>query len=200
MWKRIVSGAFVIGITGLVLAWWLGWLSEDPALAEVKQLQSKLEDPNLSDSDFRAAMEQMRGKMDSLSESSRRLAWQNGRQVFERRELSRMGQILAMKPPERVRALDEEINRMEKRRAEWQQRASQVQNGEQRNGQRGPQNGNSGGARSRGNPSDEQRISRMRNRLDRSTPEQRAMRSEYIRLMNERRTQRGLPPMQRGRG
>jgi hypothetical protein len=192
MKKRFFSGVVVIAATVLALAWWLGWIGEDPALAEVKTLQAQLENPNLSDAEFRAAMEQIRSKTEPLSESSRRLAWQNGRQAFERREMSRIDRILAMKPQDRAKALDDEINRMERRRAEWQQRTSQGQTGGQRGGARG--------SRNRGTPSDEQRISRIRNRLDRSSPEQRAKRTEFARLMNERRAQRGLPPMQRGRG
>jgi hypothetical protein len=192
MKKRFFSGVVVIAATVLALAWWLGWIGEDPALAEVKTLQAQLENPNLSDAEFRAAMEQIRSKTEALSESSRRLAWQNGRQAFERREMSRIDRILAMKPQDRAKALDDEINRMERRRAEWQQRTSQGQTGGQRGGARG--------SRNRGTPSDEQRISRIRNRLDRSSPEQRAKRTEFARLMNERRAQRGLPPMQRGRG
>lgn len=194
MWKRMIAGLIVVVSTGFALAWWLGWLGEDPALAEVKAMQAKLADVNLSEADFRATMEQVRAKMDSLSEVSRRAAWQNSRQLFDQREQSRIDRILAMKPQERTRALDNEINRMERWRADRQQRAAQSGGG-----QRGP-GSNTGAPRSRGGQSDEQRLSRLRNRLDNSSPEQRAKRSEYARLINERRAQRGLPPMQRGRG
>lgn len=196
MRKRTIAGVVVIVSTGLALAWGLGWLGEDPALAEVKAMQAKLADANLSEADFRATMVQVRAKMDGLSESARRLAWRNAREMFERREQSRIDKILAMKPPDRTRALDDEINRAERRRAQWQQQAKQSPNGTPR----GTLGNTAPGQRSRGSQTDEQRISRLRNRLDQSSPEQRAKRTEYVRLVNERRVQRGLPPMQRGRG
>jgi hypothetical protein len=197
MRKRIVKSTIVIAAIALVLAWWLGWFSEDPALAEVKAMQAQLENPNMSEADVRTAMGQLREKMNSLSESSRRAAWENGRQVFERREMTKIGRILAMKPQQRVKAIDEEINGMERRRAQWEQRANQAQAGSNRpgGGQRGGGPGRRGAFQS-----DEQRVSRLKNRLDRSTPEHRAMRAEFTKLVNERRAQRGLPPMQRGRG
>jgi hypothetical protein len=196
MRKRIIKSVIVIGAIVLVLMWWLGWFSEDPALAEVKAMQAQLENPNLNENDFRSMMGQLREKMESLSEGSRRAAWENGRQIFERREMSKMGRILAMNPQQRAKAIDDEINGMERRRAQWEQRAAQAQNSNNRprDGQRG------GGAGRRGFQTDEQRVSRLKNRLDRSTPEQRAMRAEFTKLVNERRVQRGLPPMQRGRG
>jgi hypothetical protein len=197
MRKRIISVLIVLA-TILLLAWWFGWIGEDKALADVKALQDELANPNLSEADFRAKMDQVRGLMVSLPENSRRAAWENGRDVFERREQSRINRILGLKGQERTKALDEEINRSERRRNEWQQRQNQAQASAQRGGQQSPRG--PGGPRNRGGQSDEQRISRLRNRLDRSTPEQRASRAEFARLINERRTQRGLPPMQRGRG
>lgn len=203
MRKRIISVLVVIA-TIVLLAWWFGWIGGDRALAEVKALQDELANPNMSDADFRAKMDQVRGLMVSLPESSRRAAWANGRDVFERREQSRINRILGLKGQERTKALDEEINREERRRKEWQQRQNQAQASAQQSGQSG-QRGQAGqrgqgGPRNRGGQSDEQRISRLRNRLDHSSPEQRASRAEFTRLINERRTQRGMPPVQRGRG
>jgi hypothetical protein len=196
MRKRIIKSAIIIAAIALVLAWWLGWFSEDPALAEVKVIQAQLENPNLSEADVRTAMGQLREKLESLSEGSRRAAWENGRQVFERREMLKIGRILAMNPQQRAKAIDDEINGMERRRAQWEQRANQAPaSNRPGGGQRG------GGAGRRGAfQSDEQRVSRLKNRLDRSTPEQRAIRAEFTKLVNERRAQRGLPPMPRGRG
>lgn len=195
MWKRIVSGIIAITATILLFAWWFGWLGEGRALAEVQALQDKLASPNLTDADFRATMDQVRGLMVNLSDSARRSAWESGRGVFEKRELSRIKRILTLTGQERTKALDDEINRSERRRSERQLRANQAQNGSKGGGQSGQR-----GPRSRGSQTDEQRISRLKSRLDHSTPEQRASRAEFTKLINERRAQRGMPPMQHGRG
>lgn len=199
MRKRIIKGSIITAAIALVLAWWLGWFHEDPALAEVKAMQAQLENPDLSEADFRTAMGQLREKMESLSEGSRRAAWENGRQVFERREMTKIGRILAMPPQQRTKALDDEINSMERRRAQWQQRANQAQASNRPGGNQRPGSG-TGQSRRGAFQSDEQRISRLKNRLDRSTPERRAMRAEFTKMINQRRAERGLPPMQRGRG
>ena len=44
----------------LVAGWLFGWFSPDPALAEVKQLQAQLADPNLKDDARRRLFQQMR--------------------------------------------------------------------------------------------------------------------------------------------
>ena len=66
------------------------------------------------------------GLMNSLPESSRRAAWENGRNVFEQREQSRINRILGLKGQQRTQALDDEINRSERRRNEWQQRQNRA--------------------------------------------------------------------------
>ncbi|MCC7084085.1 MAG: hypothetical protein IT427_03650 [Pirellulales bacterium] len=196
MWKQRTIGGVAAAAVILILVWWFGWLGEDPALAEVEALQVKLTDPNLAEAESRALMDQLRSKMATLTDDTRRAAWQSGRAMFEQREMSRIDRLLTLQGQEQTKALDDEINRMERRRAEWQQRAAQGQAG----GQRGDQTRGQGGLRSRGSQSDEQRIARLRNRLDHSMPEQRAKRAEFVRLINQRRIQRGLPPMRIGRG
>jgi hypothetical protein len=194
--KRIVIGAVVVGLTSLFTAWLFGWFSGDPALAEVQQLQAKMADPNLKDADRQALMRQMRDKMQALSADARRAAFENGQQMFEKRELEHIKQILAMSPADRNKALDADIDRMEKMRA---QRDAASANGAQAgaNGQNGP--GAQRGRGPRGNMTDDQRVDRLRNRLDRSTPEMRASRNAYMQLVNTRRQQRGMPPIT-GRG
>jgi hypothetical protein len=195
--KRIFISAVVVGITGLASAWLFGWFGGDPALAEVQQLQAKMAEPNLKDADRQALMQQMRGKIEGLSPDARRAVFENGRQMFEQRAEAHIDQILAMSQAERNKALDADIDRMEKMHA---QREANAQTGAQpnaqnaQNGQRGQRGGQRGA-----NLSDDQRVDRLRNRLDRSTPEMRAKRNVYIQLVNQRRQQRGLPPMT-GRG
>ncbi len=70
----------------------------------------------MKDADRQALMQQMRDKMQALSPDARRAAFENGQQMFEKRELEHIKQILAMSPADRNKALDADIDRMEKMR------------------------------------------------------------------------------------
>jgi hypothetical protein len=200
MFKRVLIIGSVIGVIGLTGAWLLGWFSSNKALAEVQQMQTKLADPNLKDDERRAITEQMRAKMTSLSPDARRTAFEGMRTAFERRNEQHIDQILAMSPAERNKAIDADIDRMEKMRAQAEANAKSAASA-QANGQNDSKKGPPGQGRRGGNPSDDQRVDRLRNRLDRSSPEMRAKRNAYMQLVNARRQQRGLPPMTgRGRG
>ncbi|HZZ29520.1 MAG TPA: hypothetical protein VFE46_16090 [Pirellulales bacterium] len=191
--RKIVIGLVISCLTMLGTAWLFGWFSGNPALGEVQQLQAQLADPNLKDDARRALLDQMRAKLNSLSPDARRAMWDNNREIFENRMLSHMKDILAMSTAEQAKALDADIDRMEKARAQMQANAqsnaatTNAQNSARRQGNRGQA------------LSDDQRISRLRNRLDRSTPEMRAVRNAYTQLVNQRRQQRGLPPLTAGR-
>src|SRR5262249_587293 len=157
--------------------WLFGWFSGNPALAEVQQLQAKMADPNLKDADRQALMQQMRDKMQALSPDARRAAFENGQQMVETREVEHIKQILAMSPAARNKALEGDIDGMEKMGAQRDAaNASGAQAGT--NGQNGP--GGQRGRGPRGNLTDDQRVDRLRNRLDRSTPEVRAARNAYM--------------------
>src|SRR5262245_24480585 len=200
MFKRVLIIGSIIGVIGLSGAWLLGWFSSNRALAEVQQMQTKLADPNLKDDERRALTDQMRAKMNSLSPAARRTAFEGMRTAFERRNEQHIDQILAMSPAERNKALDADIDRMEKMRAQAEANAKSAANA-QANNQNDSKKGPPGQGRRGGNPSDDQRVDRLRNRLDRGTPEMRAKRNAYMQLVNARRQQRGLPPMTgRGRG
>jgi len=200
MFKRVLIIGSIVGIIGLTGAWLLGWFSGNRALAEVQQMQTKLADPNLKDDERRAITDEMRAKMSSLSPDARRTAFEGMRTAFERRNEQHIDQILAMSPPERNKALDADIDRMEKMRAQAEANAKAAANA-QASSQNDSKKGPPGQGRRGGNPSDDQRVDRLRNRLDRGTPEMRAKRNAYMQLVNTRRQQRGLPPITgRGRG
>jgi hypothetical protein len=186
MRKRIIISTIVLIVTGVGAAWVFGWFRGDQIPAEIHQMQAKLADPNLKDADRQSMMQQMRSKMESLSPDARRAVWDGNREMFEKRMSSHVGQLLAMSLADRNKALDADIDRMEKARAQMQNAQSSQQKGPPRQ------------ARTT-NLSDDQRVDRLRNRLDRSTPEMRATRTAYMQMINDRRQQRGLPPMT-GRG
>lgn len=203
MWKRLLAGFVIVATSGLGLAWLLGWLGPDPALAEIQSLQTKLADPEMNEADRRVLMEEFRSKMDALSPESRRIVWQSNREAFAKRMEARMDHILAMSPADQVKAIDEEIDRMERMRLERERRRAASAN-RAANSASAPTGNVAGGNRrngaqrgQRGTATDEQRIARLKNRLDRGTPQSRAKRNEYVGLINKRRQQRGLPPIDR---
>jgi hypothetical protein len=191
MSKRIVKrGAIGFGtltLITLMAGWLFGWFSEDPAVAEVRDMQAKLADPSLKPDDRRAMFQSIRGKMESLSPAVRQELWDNNRQAFEKRMEQHVNELMAMSAKDRAKALDEDIDRMQKMQAQRQadaQNNPNAQNGwQQRQGNRGQ------------SLSDDQRLDRMKNRMDRSTPGMRATRQAYVQMMDQRLKERGLPPM-----
>src|SRR5688572_3963539 len=119
MKKRVFVGGTFFAIVGLGIAWLLGWLGPDPALAEVRALQEKMVAvPEMPEAERRALFGEIREKMEQLSPEARQEVWNSSRHVFEQRMEARIDRILAMTPAERVKALDEDIDRMERMRAE----------------------------------------------------------------------------------
>ncbi len=192
MKKRLIVGVTLIG-TLLFAAWLLGWFSSNAAIAEVQQLREKMAEPGLSDADRQTLREQMRTKLESLSPDARRAVFEAGRQAMERRFESHIDEILAMSPTDRNKALDADIDRMQKIAADIAKR-QQAAGTAGAGAKSGAEDGKGG---KKGNRpaavTDDQKVSRLRGRLDRSTPESRAKRAEYTRLINDRLKQRGLP-------
>jgi hypothetical protein len=189
--KKSAIGVTVLALVTLMAGWLFGWFSEDPAIAEVRQMQAKLGDTNMKDADRRALMDQIRTKMDSFSPDVRRNLWENNRQAFEQRMDKHVSDLLAMSKADRNKALDADIDRMQKRQADAKANAQNNQGANANNQQQ----------RNRGQAqSDDQRVDRMKNRLDRSSPESRAMRQTYVQMLDQRLKERGLPPMQPGGG
>ncbi len=191
---RFVIGFIAVVIVGILAAWLLGWIGGDRALAEVEQLRTKLSDPTLNDADRNTLREHLRTKMTSLSPEARDAVRETGRQQFEKRMHDRLAKILAMSKADQTKALDAEIDRMLKMQAD-RQAAEKAADASQKSGvnQKGQnRQANRGGFRT-----DADRINRIKNRLDRSTPEVRAQRQQFMQLLNQRLHERGLPPITR---
>ncbi len=164
MWRRFIIGGVVAGSTGFGIVWIFVWYPHSAAIAEVQQLQAKMADPNIKDADRQTLRDQMRTKMEALSPDARRQVFEVGREAMEKRFETHVNQLLAMAPAERNKALDADIDQMDKRAAEFakrQQANTSSQKGDVKKGNRPTA------------ITDDQKISRLRSRLDRGTPQTR---------------------------
>ena len=197
----IVTVSLVIG-SGV---WFVKYLRASSQIARVKELQQQLaESQKLPEAQRRELRSQMREEMEQLPDSTRRDLWQEQRAQFESRMDDQMKKVLLLPPDQRTAELDKQIDEMEKRRKEFeqrrQQRAASVQTaaGQNAAGQNGPpgagqQQRGRGGRQRTPDPTGKVSLERTKRRMDQSTPEQRATREEYRRLVEARRQQRGLP-------
>jgi len=199
-------------VTGVL---WAGGAFSDPA--EVRALRSEVDRQvaqydqiaagngtfSGSAGDFGSMFEMMRSVPEGYRDQVR---GEMGR-LFEARERAEINSFFNMSPDQRMAELDRRIQdenaQREARRQQWSQRQS---SGDQSRGPRGDAGGRGGppggGAaqggggdrgRGRGRPtSDEQRQQWRVSRLDNTSPQGRAQRDEYRRLMRERREQLGL--------
>ena len=181
------------------LGWWL-INGADPRVAHVEQLQQELATLG-NDSDPQVRREkfaELRREMEALPDSQRQELRESMGQMFQQRMADQVHRFNQLAPAERTAFLDAEIDRMEKMRAAGGGRPG----GPGRPPGSGRPTGMAGGPGGGGGPgqggprgprSEEQRDARRRNRLDNSSPEQRAEFAVYIEAMRERRKARGLP-------
>jgi hypothetical protein len=162
----------------------------DPNLKKIKQLRQEFtsaEAKNWSPEQRQEKGKQMREAMAKLSTSQREELAAERQKRFE----DDLKRYAAMSPGEKVRHLDDIIDRSEKMRKEFAQRNP--------NGQRPPGTGPgtfaAGGPGSRPGQSlsHEEREKRRKERLNRTTPEFRTLMDQFRRDMENRRKQRGLP-------
>jgi hypothetical protein len=178
----------------LVLLAWLLW--PDRRMAQAKALQKELTGPN--------------GK--SLSPEQRREKWQQYRKLTQkltpaqRAELSKearqrrqeeLARYFRLSKAEKNKYLDDRIDAMEKRRKQMQAN-SNGKGGPGGNGQ-GPSGGNgsfaSGPQAGNRDRSTAARDQGRQDRLDSTSPAERAMFTQFRQDLNARRAQRGLQPM-----
>lgn len=180
-WRRWAAVLLLLlGLGGLVWA-----LRPDPHLARAKELQKELFGPagkGLAPDERKARFAELRDNVKRLNTDQK---WELSAPMRERQR-AEMDRYFAMSPKEKAAYLDEHINRSEKMRKEREQRAAQG-NGGNRGG--GPP-GASGGGRPRSPDDIEQRLKQA---LERTTPDERARADQFRKEMNDRRRQRGLP-------
>jgi hypothetical protein len=199
-WRRWSALALLLlGAGGLTWA-----MRPDPHLSRAQALQKELFSPeakNLSPEDRKARFAEYREQVKHLNDDQK---WELGAPMREKQK-AEMDRYFAMSQPERIRYLDEQIDRSEKMRQAWKQKAAQgkgSQGGGQAKGRPpgggfGP-GGKGGGAQAGGKGgrtprSPEEINQRRKQHLDRSTPEERAQRDRFRKDMADRRKQRGLP-------
>lgn len=212
--RRAAIVIVVLALLGTALAWLLGAFVR--SAPEVRALQTLVDDeirkleqvtrggasfdsvtPN-----FGALMEQAR----AVPEAQRAVAWQQMGRLFEARETVEVQSFFRLPPAEREAELDRRIQaEEERRRARSQARdGGGPPRGGPPGGGGGPPGGGptAGGGRPTGGggptvarvgSTEDQRNQRYKASIDRTTPEQRAMRTEYRRVMAEQRAKRGLP-------
>lgn len=169
--KRIAWATGLVACL-LTLLLILHFLRPDPQLARVFELRRQIADRELTPEQRREIGRRLGQEVRQLSTEQRReLAKDQSRGFREQ-----MDRYFKLSRKEQLAYLDQQINRMEAMRRQQTPAGA------------APANGNA--PRS---VSNEDRERRRKERLDLTTPEERAQRTEFFRQMSERRQQRGLP-------
>ena len=181
---------FLYGITAIAVllfaAWVWGWFdagqySEDPKVAELQKIRdenvAKMKDA--SRDELRDQRSAMRAQMEGLSEEQRMEFFESSMPIFvplmAKRFEEDYDKLMAMTPAEQRQEMDKRIDEMESR---------------------GGPGGPGGPGRGGRPPLDPQKMDQFRKKmLDWTTPEQRAKFENGMKMMNERRQERGLPAM-----
>lgn len=185
--NRNVAAAGALIAACLAWAWAFGWFesdrkySDDPVVAKLEKQRDaavpKLE--TMTEAERRTQRDTFRKQMEGLSEEQRMAFFESSMPIFvpmmARQFEQRYDQFMALSSEEQQQELDKRIDEMEARG-------------------RAPNSPESGRG---GRPDlDPKRADAIRKKmLDWTTPQQRAKFEHGIQLLNDRRKQRGLPPM-----
>lgn len=210
--RRTVIGLILAALLALLLAWLLGFFSVprevleirglvDGEIAELRKV-SRNELPLAYDAPgFAVVFDRVR----DLPPDLRRQANRDVGRLVAAREQAELDSYFNLPPERRQAELDRRIKADEDRRqAREAARATRdrqrsaapggaavaSQPGATPSGRGGPP---TGGGRGR-STTEEERNARSKRRIDRSSPDERARRTEYRRAIDERRIQLGLPP------
>lgn len=181
---KLKWGIAVIFILLLTVGAWAYFPDADPALARIEHIRSQFD--GATDEQRRELFSQMRQEYENLRPESREQLRDEWRGKREAREQKSLNEFFAMAPAEQAKRLDESIDREERWRKEREQR--RAQGGGDRAGSQG-RRGRRGGSRDS--------LERRKSYLDRTAPQTRAQRSEYRRMRDARRRERGLPTSRR---
>jgi hypothetical protein len=213
-----------VGIASWLILWVAGAFSPPAAVAELRTLVdqevsrlNRVARNELPYGDRGPDIREFFEKVGNLPDSQRQQVRNEIGRLFSARERAEVGSYFALPPDQRLAELDRRIKADEARRQQWAaERATRSQPNQSQPGQKkAARNGNST-TNSRGNPpaagqpgqagtgrqwgrrrTEEARNERMKERLDASSPDDRAKRTEYRRALAERREKLGIAP---GRG
>lgn len=210
--RRAGIALAVLVLLGGAIAWMLGAFGGPREVRqlrtlvdqEIRQLDQAVKSGVAFDSvptNFGAIMEQAR----AVPEAQRGDAWREMGRLFEARETAEVQTFFRLPPADRDAELDRRIRAEEDRRKARDAARAPSDRGGQRGGGGGGGGGSPRGAPTgggtataggppggRGGSTEDQRNQRYKASIDRTTPEQRAMRMEYRRVMQERRAKLGL--------
>jgi hypothetical protein len=187
------AAALAVGVAVLlVILWFAGWFSAPPALREIRALvdeqiavldQVARNEVPMTEASFTPVLERMR----EVPREHREQVRGEIERLFEARETAEINSYFALAPQQRRAELDHRI------RAEQERRQAREASRERENAAgRGPQPTAAQSQQSqtpRRSSTEEERNLRRKASIDRTTPEQRARRAEYRRVMQERREQ-----------
>ena len=171
--KNAITATVILALLAALA--WAFFPSEDPKLAEAKQMRDELfqKVDSMNPQQMRAGREAIREKTRDFTQSQRRAFGRGMRQFM----MNKVDNLLALPPEQQTQELDKWIDRMEEMRKNHEPR-----------GDRGA------------NLTQAERDQRRKQRLDRTTPQMRAKMDRMKDLINQRREQRGLEPIEGGRG
>jgi hypothetical protein len=186
--KRLAVTALVL-VLALLSVGLVRRFRPDPHVARVRELGELLRadvDGELSPERRREIFQEIRKELEQIPPEKRSELFDDGRRAF----MGRIDHYFELATSEERDAyLDSEIDRMEERARQWEERRVQRQDGGAP-----PGFGAGGGRGNRAAMNDEERLQRRKQRLDAVPAEVRAKRAEYFRALNQRRQERGMAP------
>jgi hypothetical protein len=219
--RWLLAAALLLLLLAGGLGAWYFW--PDPQLAKVKEMRQELLGDTarkLSPGDRRQKWEEFRKEEEKLTPAQR----QGLREDARKQRKKEVEHYFTLSRPDKIKWLDQQIDRMEARRREWQAGGGLngpgwgggpaggrgigpgsparggpggTQGGAAFANGTGPAGGGPGGGPGGGgwaNLSTEERENRRKSMLDWTTPEERAQFDQLRKDMAARRVQRGLPP------
>lgn len=216
--RRLAVAVVILGLVTLALIWLAGFFSTPREVLAVRALVdqqiSELERVGRNEVPFGSGGESfgaMFTAMRDVPEGYRDQARAELGRLFEARETAEVDSFFGLPPERRAAELDRRIKEEEERRKAWaaKRAAREADRGGRDGADRrgtggGPVAGGAGspavaaggppGGRRRGDGTEESRNLRSKSRLDRTSAESRARRTEYRRAKDQRRIQLGLAP------
>lgn len=196
--KILVALAVLLFLGGL--GWALMPAGVDPQVARVTELQQKLfsEQSQVKPEERRAAFGELRQEFEKLTPEQRDKLMRDNPPPFVRQFQKNIRDFFELPVDKRKEALDRQINEMESRRREMTERFAKAggRPGGPPGGGFGFGGGGPGGPGGNRGAMDPQRRQEMNRRmLDNTTPQDRAMMGEYMRQVQDRRRERGMPAL-----